>query len=478
MGLSAHRSPMAHEPTPPGSNNPEYDSPHSGFQQSPPATPPTGSVHLSHAEPTCMYIDDCDTDSPQRKAISHMIPEHLWVHLCRKHYQRCRYRDQNKWAKVQCDLVQLQIRRIHDWSLENQHDPNGIRLVGWSLTMRKREKVRREKAALAKRKRHEDGDVDEKAEEQDLLDLDFNSVQTQVPDWLVKHCDQEFNTQGILAIFNRLHQEVLDGRVGPQFPDIELLPNLITPEDMPKSKKAASTGPKKAHQRSQSMITPSSHESRFRDHTQKRQRREDITPERVLHSLPLRQPVRRPTYPSIHEDVEPGYTPQMMAPQPQSRRFDGNTISSQIESGHFDPRTRPLHQRSHSEFFTGHQSYMRSPPTTYPGSHTSAQGYGDYPQHQPHYEGRNPQEEYEYNQMATQQEMSHHRQYASPPRRVPTEYEQHERAFGHQRHSSTPVSQYPAASRRPGIALFPSRGQADFRMPEHREVEEMYGVRY
>ncbi len=481
---------MPHEPTPPGSQHPEYESPHSAFQQSPPATPPMASAHFAHAEPTCMYIDDCDTDSPQRKAISHifgrnkmctrMIPEHLWVHLCRKHYQRCRYRDQNKWAKVQCDLVQLQIRRIHDWSLENQHDPNGIRLVGWSLTMRKREKVRREKAALAKRKREEDGDVEEKAAEQDLLDLEYNSVQTQVPDWLVKHCDQEFNTQGILAIFNRLHQEVLDGHVGPQFPDIELLPNLITPEDIPKAKKATTVGPKKAHQRSQSMIIPSSHESRFRDHSQKRQRREELTPERVLHSLPVRQAVRRPTYPSIHEDVETGYGPQTLAPQPQSRRFDSNAITSQLESGGFQPRSRPTHQRSQSEFYSGHQTYMRSPPSSYRSSHTSHQSISEYPHHAPHFDSRGSHDEYEYQQMTSNHEAARYRHYDSPPRRVPTEYEQRERAFGHHRHSSTPAqSQYASGSpHRSSTAPFSSRIQHEFRMPEHRESEEIFGGRY
>jgi len=483
MGILPNRSPMPHEPTPPGSNHPEYDSPPLAFHQSPPATPPPAmEANLMHGEPTCMYIDDCDTDSPQRKAISHifgrnkmctrMIPEHLWVHLCRKHYQRCRYRDQNKWAKVQCDLVQLQIRRIHDWSLENQNDPSGIRLVGWSLTMRKREKVRREKAALAKRKRDEDGDLDDKVDEQDPLDLEYNSVQTQVPDWLVKHCDQEFNTQGILAIFNRLHQDVLDGRVGPQFPDIELLPNLITPEDMPKTKKTSGAGPKKTHQRSQSMITPSSHESRFRDHSQKRQRREDVTQERVLHSLPLRQPVRRPNYASIHEEVEFGHGSQIVAPQPQFRRSGSSAMSSLVESGQFTKRTRPVHQRSQSEYFSASQKYTRPPPESYTSSYDVHRETSDYPTQHLQLGRRISQQEYNYQEKEQYYETPRYRSYEP-------EYQQRESTYGHQRHSSTPAqSQYAMSSSRSGVGLVSSREQDEFRLPEYRDTQEIFATRY
>lgn len=470
MDMQAHRSPMAHEITPPTSNHPDHGSPQSAFQHSPPATPPATDTPIAHAEPTCMYIDDCDTDSPQRKAISHifgrnkmctrMIPEHLWVHLCRKHYQRCRYRDQNKWAKVQCDLVQLQIRRIHDWSLENQLTSNGIRLVGWSLTMRKREKVRREKAALAKRKRDEDGDGDDNGP-LDGGDSEYTSVQTQVPDWLVKHCDQDFDTQGILAIFNRLHQEVLDGRVGPQFPDIELLPNLVSPDDLPKTKKVVTNAPKKSHQRSQSMITTSSHESSFRDHTQKRQRREELMPERVLHSLPVRQMSRRPTYPSIHEDVETGFQQQMAAPQPQPRRFDGPSMTAQLEAGGFHPNGRPSHQRSQSDaFFQGRSAYTRSPPSHRSTPHyqqiSSAHNgeysvideesqYGaysrDYSGH-----GRFQSTDRHHYQMSLEQEMARNKHYASPlERSFGHEMDQRPRHFGHNRHNSSPAqrSQYP-----------------------------------
>lgn len=318
-----HPAHVAHEPTPPTSSHPDQLSPRAPFEQSPPGNSPNVAAAIVTTEPVCMYIDDCDTDSPQRKAISHifgrnkmctrMIPEHLWVHLCRKHYQRCRYRDQDKWAKAQCDLVQIQIRRIHEWSMTNQINGSGIRLQNWTLTMRKREKMRRMKLAqdtgAIKRKRGASSQDDDDAGDRE--ESGYPSTTTKVPDWLVDHCDKEFSTAGILVVFNRLHQDILDGRVGPHFPDLELLPNLLTPEGNEKkpTKPAAKATPRKTHQRSQSLQTPSSiHESPFRDSATKRRRpNEEFSFERGLQPA-MQQPSylqRLNEQPSFEHNLQP-----------------------------------------------------------------------------------------------------------------------------------------------------------------------------
>ena len=65
-----------------------------------PSPPSTSAIEreLQSQKIHCMHIDNCDTQAPYRKAISHIfgrnklctrsIPDFVWVHYCRKHYQR------------------------------------------------------------------------------------------------------------------------------------------------------------------------------------------------------------------------------------------------------------------------------------------------------------------------------------------------------------------------------------------------------
>jgi len=149
------------EPTPPSSHHPDHASPRT-LNHPAPDTPPTAS-EAENQPVVCMYIPNCDTGSQPRKAISHifgrnkmctrLIPQSVWVHYCRKHYQRSRYRNPKEYAKLQCDLVQQQIRRVHDWSLANMKNGAPGIVQDWGLAVRKREQKRLDDLGGAKRKR-------------------------------------------------------------------------------------------------------------------------------------------------------------------------------------------------------------------------------------------------------------------------------------------------------------------------------------
>lgn len=180
----------------------------------------------------CMYQDNCETGSQLRKAISHLfgrnklctkaIPSYIWVHYCRKHYQRSRYRSAQAWALVQVTLVVDQINRVQAWSDNNtkaNRRGDGF-LQYWTLQARKREAKRlQEKAASVSRKRPF-------AEDDDDDDQDMAS-RTAIPDWLEDKLDQQFDTGTMLDIIRDIKDRMDRGEIG-QIPDIEILPEIFT----------------------------------------------------------------------------------------------------------------------------------------------------------------------------------------------------------------------------------------------------------
>ncbi|OGM40604.1 hypothetical protein ABOM_010672 [Aspergillus bombycis] len=85
----------------------------------------------------CPATDDGKTNNPRRKVISHIFgrnkyatkrfPDHVWVHYCRQHYQRARYRVE--WPVTQCELLMVVLGRMERWG--------GV--SGWEVVLRKRE---------------------------------------------------------------------------------------------------------------------------------------------------------------------------------------------------------------------------------------------------------------------------------------------------------------------------------------------------
>ncbi|KAI0143969.1 hypothetical protein F4776DRAFT_661069 [Hypoxylon sp. NC0597] len=218
----------------------------------------------------CMYKPNCDTGSQLRKAISHIfgrnktctrnIPSHVWVHFCRKHYQRSRYRNAQEWARVQCDLVQKQIRRVQDWSDENKRTGQPGIVQEWSLSMRKREQNRVQEKTNRKRSYR-----DESEDDDDIVPDSATLNGTAVPDWLRSKCGDGYSTAEIEEIVARLKQEMEETNM-TQIPDIEILPNIsmdASNDTRPKTllKRKTSTG-SYIHKRSQSVgvaLRPESH---------------------------------------------------------------------------------------------------------------------------------------------------------------------------------------------------------------------------
>ncbi|EHK98490.1 hypothetical protein M7I_5696 [Glarea lozoyensis 74030] len=257
------------EPTPPSSYHPDNDSPTTPIAYPAPDTPPVLEEPVSDVV-VCMYIPNCDTGSQPRKAISHifgrnkmctrLIPDHVWVHYCRKHYQRSRYRNPKEYAKLQCDLVQQQIRRIHAWSLANHLAGRPGTVHNWGLALRKREQQRLENLG-GKRKRSlsvagfdHDSDGDNAGDNGMGSTAEGGVPATAVPKWILEKMGKGYDTNAILAIFHRLHTEILTDEL-PCFPDIEILPNICVDDANPNTKEVKGYAKRNggAHKRSRSL---------------------------------------------------------------------------------------------------------------------------------------------------------------------------------------------------------------------------------
>ena len=262
------------DPTPPSSQHPDHASPTSSPARYSSKSHPVVARDNTDKPVICEFVENCDTGSQMRKAISHIfgrnkmctrqIPQNVWVHFCRKHYQRSRYRNPKEYAKTQCQLVQKQISQINRWYEEHRRAPDESPL-SWSLAVRRREQKRiqhLEKRGSNKRKRS-NADVDEDGQDdQDVREHDLGREPvTAVPRWLHAQCRGGYTTSEVLNIFSRLQCDIWDGQHINTFPDLEILPELDPVTKAPKSPNgyAKKDPAPSAHQRSHSLGMPSSH---------------------------------------------------------------------------------------------------------------------------------------------------------------------------------------------------------------------------
>lgn len=177
-------------------------------------------------EPRCMFVDNCQTGSQLRKAISHLfgrnkactlrIPKQVWVYYCRKHYQRIRYRNAKTYPLNQMYLVKMQINRLQRWSDENQRRGVGPYIKMWTLALRKREQNRLDKETGAS---NEGGD--DNAPE--------TTTGSAAPDWIIERLGSEYTTKDMLAVADQLYAEIENGLLG-QVPEVEFLPDITESE--------------------------------------------------------------------------------------------------------------------------------------------------------------------------------------------------------------------------------------------------------
>lgn len=160
----------------------------------------------------CMQVENCNTGSVPRKVISHIfgrnkvctrrIPERAWVCMCRKHYQRIRYRKGPEFSMTQIDLVYEQIARMIFWSqgLETSGGVNveGIFIRSWTFSIRKRE----------------------------LRRLVEQNGQDPLPRWIIQSLGEGKTHDDILNIVERLHCDIQQG-ILRDVPPVEFLPEVV-----------------------------------------------------------------------------------------------------------------------------------------------------------------------------------------------------------------------------------------------------------
>ncbi|PBP16452.1 ORP1 like protein [Diplocarpon rosae] len=409
------------EPIPPSSHHPDRTSPTNISAYISPDTPPpnTHGEILATQTILCMYIPNCDTGSQLRKAISHifgrnkmctrLIPAEVWVHYCRKHYQRSRYRNPKEYAKLQCDLVQQQIRRVHEWSAENLSKGLPGVVKDWGLAVRKREQKRLDDLNGAK-KRNAHAAFDDNVNSDEEVNGRTNTTlpATAVPDWLLQECGNGYSTHKILEIFNRLHTEILADTM-PCFPDIEILPNIAVDGEEPKSPKGYTrrNSTVKGHTRSQSLSVAAMKPNSFSQdrrmsqpviwnqgggyfpQAQKKRRANGMSEtdssdssfspysrSRLLERQPqtgyVAQLPHRSMFPNISENCEEerySYDNRyshaaVPLPAPTPQRSGGQSMAAHLEMGNAPSGRRSTHQRSHSDmsaFSQGTRGCSQSP---------------------------------------------------------------------------------------------------------------------
>lgn len=185
-------------------------------------TTPT-STNEDDDECRCMFVENCDTGSQLRKAISHLfgrnktctlkIPKEVWVYYCRKHYQRIRYRNARSYPVNQMELVQLQIERLQKWSDKNIQRGKGAHIKSWALSLRKRE----EKRLL--------GSKGTKGDDNDAVSL-TPAGGSSIPRWIIEKVGEGYTTKHMFEIAARLRDEIINGNL-TQVPEIEFLPDIV-----------------------------------------------------------------------------------------------------------------------------------------------------------------------------------------------------------------------------------------------------------
>ncbi|TGZ79682.1 hypothetical protein EX30DRAFT_372980 [Ascodesmis nigricans] len=268
--ISAQGSPLFHNihptisPAPPPSNlQPvEINSPLHPSAPSPSCPLPPDDLdiaaNLKDYKPlTCSSCSPCTTKSPLRKVVSHIfgrnkintrqIPPTLWYYICRKHYQRSRYRNPKGFAKQQVTLVREQCKRLREWG--------GVK--DWIIKVRRREEQRQKKEkelrdaqqqaaqnqlSLQNRYHHHqysypsyhpstdyDHDIHRyhpRAHEplSPTSPSDDSDRPPCLPDWVYSFVGPHKTLDEVFALLDLCYHEVSQN--GGIFPDIEILPNV------------------------------------------------------------------------------------------------------------------------------------------------------------------------------------------------------------------------------------------------------------
>ncbi|KAL2118448.1 hypothetical protein VTJ04DRAFT_8108 [Mycothermus thermophilus] len=200
-----------------------------------------------------------------RKAMSHVfgrnknctrsIPEACWLFMCRKHYQRGRYRNGHEYNVKLTTLVITQVLRLEAWSNFNQDTgapENGV-ITDYTLSPRRREQIRLQNQNRRKRRPAANEESDEESGSDSDSDVDVGEAT--VPRWLELACRPGKTAAEIMQILMRILNEIR-ANIMPHFPDIEILPTITGDRAKPNNKKRAKTRRSANASRESSAIAP------------------------------------------------------------------------------------------------------------------------------------------------------------------------------------------------------------------------------
>lgn len=170
-----------------------------------------GQTSQEEKDLECEFADPCRMEaSPDglhfRKVVSHVFgrnkavtkifPAKVWVHYCRKHYQRARYRA-DQWPFTQCDLLMESLHRMEEW--------DGV--ADFELTLRRREKIRVAETGDSKLAKKEAPVKDKQAPRPTRPGRKHpTAIIAPTPDWLRQCVGDHLSFAEIRAIIERIRQ--------------------------------------------------------------------------------------------------------------------------------------------------------------------------------------------------------------------------------------------------------------------------------
>lgn len=199
---------------------------------------------------TCSF-GGCTLKSPFRRTISAFfgrnkkggrdVPAPIWLHICRKHYQRTKYRDKDKYVHAQCDRIETQFDRLEEWSNATLDANRGPHIDYWTIALGKREadyQASQKNADSAKAKTAhgkskgkasvQEEDQDKRIIKEEAIEEIFDQEDNiwHAPAWLVALQGRRLSFDEMRQVFARLRVET-QSIANRTLPQVEFLPHLI-----------------------------------------------------------------------------------------------------------------------------------------------------------------------------------------------------------------------------------------------------------
>jgi hypothetical protein len=206
-----------------------------------------------HDDTRCKFEVACphaieDATAPLRKSISHVfgrnktctraIADHVWLKVCRKHYQRGRYRETpDGHAMRMLQNIEMQFLRIEAWSRENftNKTPEDGIVECWEIKLRKRQEYLKEESEESAKEEEEDAPKP-KVEDCKGKRQEPSSRLTPVPHWVRKWLGKNKSATTVQHFLVALYTEMIKGRLA-YLPEFELLPTITGENTKPSGRK-------------------------------------------------------------------------------------------------------------------------------------------------------------------------------------------------------------------------------------------------